>query len=60
MIKNKTVWIVERTDNHNEFQPGMTCYSSREAAVEALEINKATNPRAKWRVMQYIRKRGDA
>lgn len=53
---SKTVWIVERTDNHGEFQPGFNCYSSREKALEALEVNKATNSACKWRVMQYIRK----
>lgn len=56
----KTIFILECTDNHGEFQPrGNNYHHTRGDAVSHMETNIACDKKnrieRKWRVMPYVR-----
>lgn len=50
----KTIFVVERTDNHGEFQPTEYVRKSRSEA-KAFMVGLAGDSSKKFRVMPYVR-----
>jgi hypothetical protein len=58
---SKTIWVVEETDNHGEFQPcAGSVFYGREAAAENCDMKakqaKHDGVRKRYRPMQYVRR----
>lgn len=61
---SKTICVVERTDNHGEFQPLATTASvNRDLASDRMEdllsgrtVIGNSQPGARYRLMQYVRR----